>query len=756
MDPQQALEALQNPQTPPETLAWIAEQYPNLWPGVLAHPNCYPELAQWIHQSMPPAQNVATGSTPVASNKKSKRWVAPVVVASALVVGAGVGGYFWLAGSNDVIALDTLYTGVPVVETTVQLPEDVTAKQLRLSPSAHETLRAEDLTIVALQPSDGTEQTTFVAFDDAQIAYPQWVVAVDAADPHCVLSSETFDCGSLGAYDTKTGWVQVPSSDREPEPTEGKVDVGADSVQILPTATENIPFTFASGELKDADGKVLESLPGEQVWALSDAQAGGHFWVFSDGQKLVAVNGKSVAWSVDLPEGSDAVNQFDTDAPTWALDGSVLIVGEPDRVVGYNPLNGEERWVVDAPELTSWSVQGTDLFLLSEDVLHVAPFALDGGQPQSAPAGGVVTLNAPWGDAEFTNGSYQFPASCLEWASQGDAAAFGFDTMEEMQQSHFEVTDGAVGESGRPQITYDTSAPLYVGGEAYTVAQFWCANGGNYPFQYMAIYDTSGSLVADTHAEPSVSIGGHAPHPVLTDLQSSGSIFTQELDGIGVAGDESCGACATSASATITEGWDGTNWRRLDVLYHTPLGDSRTPNLEAVQAAYDAAANGDDVTAAEYFTSQAMEDIQSQTFCAFEDCLFEENMSAREAILPPGAKVEECDLAASDFTNAGGNNFGQGYSSSPRAYPGQFPTILGIPRSEGSSPDYGEAYFQGGTYFCGVNTEGTGHWIQSPMTLDGDRNPHYTLWLAVQSDPDGNPSNMMAVEDVSRMPGVIG
>lgn len=876
MDMQQAISAVQDPRTTPETLAFIAQHYPALRPHVLAHPNCYPGLSQWIQQAdaaaapaipgpapttpgpatygvptvptVPAAATMPSASpaTPVvpadptgpaapptpampgppSGGKKPSRWVIPAAVAGVVAVGAAVGGYFWLTGSGTGIALDTFYSGVPVIEGSAQLPEVMATKDLRLSPQAHAALRNDQIAVVALQPSDDSPETTFVAFNDEQVGYPQWTVTLATAAPHCTLTATSFDCGEAGVFDVETGWpagqgaspsgtgedeaaadssgfnsgdvdsgdvydqegavttgsdgdvddqgdAVDPGSDGDvdqesgaPIPGDGQsadedddlsLGVTADMEQVGPSPTDEVPFAFINGELQDDKGNVLESFSGEGVWALSDRGNGGRFWVFSDGQKLVAVKGNNVAWTAELPAGSAEVNQFDTDAPTWALDGSTLMVGEPDRVVGYSPKDGAEQWVVDAPGLTSWSAQAPDLFLVSGDVLHVAHFVEKQDVPQSdsTPIGEVLTLEQPWGEEQFTNGTYQLPSGCVEWAFL-EPANFGFATLEEMQDHHFDMVGGTVGETGYGKVTYDTSVPLYAGGRAYSLAQFWCDNGGMYPFQYKGVYNSSGELVADEFAEPQMLIGGFAPHPNFQDLQASGSVFTQELSGIGVAGDDSCGGCATSGSATITSGWDGRNLRRLDILYHTPLGDSRTPNLGAVQAAYDAAASGDDATAAKYFTPEAMADIKTGSWCGFLGCPSGEGAPVRDALLPEGAAVEQCVLAASDFTTSLGNSFGQGHSFSEQALRGQPPVIVGDMYGPNRSSDRGEDYFPGGTYFCGINTEGTGHDVESPMTLAGDDNPHYTLWLAVQSDPEGNPSNMTVVENASRIPGVIG
>ncbi len=46
-----AVALLEDPSTPPEMIASVAGQFPNLWGAVEAHPNAYPELLEWIRQS---------------------------------------------------------------------------------------------------------------------------------------------------------------------------------------------------------------------------------------------------------------------------------------------------------------------------------------------------------------------------------------------------------------------------------------------------------------------------------------------------------------------------------------------------------------------------------------------------------------------------------------------------------------------------------------------------------------------------------
>ena len=50
---------------PPEILAQIAEEKPECWPWILAHPNCYPDLAQWILAQNPALAEHVTDEVPV-------------------------------------------------------------------------------------------------------------------------------------------------------------------------------------------------------------------------------------------------------------------------------------------------------------------------------------------------------------------------------------------------------------------------------------------------------------------------------------------------------------------------------------------------------------------------------------------------------------------------------------------------------------------------------------------------------------------
>lgn len=72
---------LADPTIAPATLGQIASVRPDLWPAILAHPNCYPELAAFIQQHSAPesgdqsgvseaAQQISDGAKQVAAGAK--------------------------------------------------------------------------------------------------------------------------------------------------------------------------------------------------------------------------------------------------------------------------------------------------------------------------------------------------------------------------------------------------------------------------------------------------------------------------------------------------------------------------------------------------------------------------------------------------------------------------------------------------------------------------------------------------------------
>lgn len=56
-----------DPSIDPLTLKQIAEQRPDLWPAVLANPQCYPGLAEWIRAQMPAAPAPPVAAQPGAA-----------------------------------------------------------------------------------------------------------------------------------------------------------------------------------------------------------------------------------------------------------------------------------------------------------------------------------------------------------------------------------------------------------------------------------------------------------------------------------------------------------------------------------------------------------------------------------------------------------------------------------------------------------------------------------------------------------------
>lgn len=83
---------LQHPQLPPHELQAIAQRRRDLWPAVAAHPNCPPQLGQWVHgqmglQTAAPAQLAHAFSADGSSGATAARKKGPFPAWPAIVGG---------------------------------------------------------------------------------------------------------------------------------------------------------------------------------------------------------------------------------------------------------------------------------------------------------------------------------------------------------------------------------------------------------------------------------------------------------------------------------------------------------------------------------------------------------------------------------------------------------------------------------------------------------------------------------------------
>ena len=392
----------------------------------------------------------------------------------------------------------------------------------------------------------------------------------------------------------------------------------------------------------DAAGNAVEGLAlGSSVWGVpaqvSRSVAGievpgkRDIWVLCDGAVVAAVEGTGVLWSVDLAEGSAEINGFvDGGSPRWMV-GDALVMGTPSGVVAWDLDDGRESWRIDVP-LNSWTSDDQYLYLWSNDSLSVADLA----QPVDDSVTEVTAVAqhrevAP-GEDELMNATLEVPERCGLEVPPREASRQGRATIA--------FVDGTA--TGAPPLyastlIKDVSSTVFNGRPAAVVI-INCAYGTPYSDDAVMVYNPDLELVAVL--EPlwqKASLGGRIDDFNITSLTAFGESFHLTWDTIGLYGDEPSHFGYKSGSADGDFVWDGQDFVVTDVLFHTPQGDVRMPEVSAVQDFATAISIGDDATASQSATPEAMASLSDKihTVAAVRE-------TVREFVFAPGVTVEEC------------------------------------------------------------------------------------------------------------------
>ncbi len=752
MNEQQALSQLGNPNLPPEILQGIATQFPQLRPLVACHPSCYPDLARWIAANPGPPRpapaHTDTASGTGATTRRSGVKLAVLVTVAALVVGlGGFGLWRLLSGGND-SAADVTLARIPRLTTSARLSAspDVPDSPFRfraVGSQSHLQSGTRTIVAVASPPSgDGATTTTLVALENGTVGFPQWTVVLPNESSQCDLIADVVDCGDSGSYLVETGSPTGTSARSEgsggtsdstatsPSAASSDPATGQDSTAQSPPeqpeyprsllvgaeVTSDLPFTYTAGVLKNTEKEAVAEFTADRLWALKITPDSGSsaeetdMWAFSDGVELIVTSDGAVAWERTLPEGSASINGFDGDEPNWTSGGDVVVLGEPDGILALKVSDGTEVWRLRATAVESWFLEDSTLFVIADGALHLAEFGLSDAQAGSATEASegadAIEIPTPPSYADLANGTQRLPAACVEWAwyDGGD-----FDLEQE-----FAMVDGVVAISSYEyaQIELQYADVMFLGGRAYTVAQFSCSNGGMYPEQYVGIYDDDRNLVAETPSFYDLELGGYTPKLWADQPTIAGSTFAFTVDGIGLTGDGTATADARSGSATVTWQWDGEELALIDVLYHLPIGDARTPDVAAVQELYDMVSEG---------TEAGSSQISPQVTARLDTDSLSLGSSEREVIFTPGQQVTECVLAGPENETHDSDGF-------------QFPDLAAS----------GQRYVEPGSFYCGLfRTNPDAAPAMPDGVVDGDTAgiPRiYISWLTVQSDSHGQPT----------------
>ncbi|WP_448760467.1 hypothetical protein [Actinomyces oricola] len=510
-------------------------------------------------------------------------------------------------------------------------------------------LRSGDTSIMRMRAGD---QELLSAVDVAgSSSYPLWTIPLPSGTDPCWVDSDIVHCGDGVAVDAGSGH---PRGDAASAGAGAAPEPGFTSALLTETASAQVPYALSgSGSVVDAAGNAVEGLTlGSSVWGVpaqvSRSVAGievpgkRDIWVLCDGAVVAAVEGTGVLWSVDLAEGSAEINGFvDGGSPRW-LVGDALVMGTPSGVVAWDLGDGRESWRIDVP-LNSWTSDDQYLYLWSNDSLSVADLA----QPVDDSVTEVTAVAqhrevAP-GEDELMNATLEVPERCglavppSEFSEQGRATITFVDG----------TASGGLQSNATTRIE-DVSSTVFNGRPAAVVTAL-CDYGGAYGDDVVMVYNPDLELVAVL--DPGWrkdSLGGRIDDFNITSLTAFGESFHLTWDTIGLYGDATTHAGYKSGSADGDFVWDGQDFVVTDVLFHTPQGDVRMPEVSAVQDFATAISIGDDATASQSATPEAMASLSDRmrTAAATPE-------TVREFVFAPGVTVEECVFVPPIWSDSG-------------------------------------------------------------------------------------------------------
>lgn len=311
--------------------------------------------------------------------------------------------------------------------------------------------------------------------------------------------------------------------------------------------------------------------------------------------------------------------------------------------------------------------------------------------PSSAPAAAPSL-------AELSDAELRVPAQCASFAHRTAGGEPAGDTVVFHDGVAASVDDPAT-------ITLKDHIVIDASGTQLAVVSMECFGGGSYSSQSLGVYDASHALVASAEPWAGEDVGGYVPDLQIQHLAGRGAQVTFTVPDIGVFGDDSCHACARSASADLTYTLTGDSLTRSDIVYHTPSGSVRPPDLATLQTFVQAVATGDDGKAKQWATPDQMTYLDSPI--ADPSARF----TVRSVQFPTDARVVGCALIG-PLDDSVANTV----------------TVAGK-----QSPIFAVDGLRGGDFVCPVVSE-TGKQQVMAASLE-----EYTVYLVVHSDLEGTP-----------------
>ncbi len=400
----------------------------------------------------------------------SRRMLAASIgVGIVFVIGVVVAGGWLFSSAHGV---HSLFARAPETTTAVNVTRFAEGSTLSLDPASSPILTTSNLTIVRFSTSQSTTTAEDILVGvkaDTTGNIPAWITVIPHSAPQCTALGGAISCGGLALVDAATG-KQVddgatPTSQPEPNTTitsSATTVTGEDTdlstpVRIGTTETSDLPFTLGEdGTLRDPDGKVLDSTAFDTsvgAWAVSsevrDTFAGRsvssthQVWTITDGHRLLAINGSTVLWSTDLPDGTAELNGFvaqdavtseassdeqsgaqsgqqsgdattTTSTPRWLVSGTVGVLATPDGIRATNLVTGAQVWSIDTP-VTQWLVQDDTLLIWDGDSVVLADLP---GSATVDPTASPTTLTVQSGEDEEPSGTEQSSGTTQSGATE--------------------------------------------------------------------------------------------------------------------------------------------------------------------------------------------------------------------------------------------------------------------------------------------------------------------------------------------------
>lgn len=630
-----------SPDASPEQLHWLAENRPDLYPQLLAHPAMYPELAQWIRSQIP-APVLALPEVPmppqesiqVAEPKKKSRKGVYVAVAGGLVLALGVGGAaLWFLQDRSEPSAGVLNL-VPQKAAVVTVPDtDGTLELLPIGSAGQQYLRSGNL-LLTLTASGGAHNVVAVDTAGSQTE-PAWIVPIPTAGP-CALDEDVLDCGESATF-SLAGPTPEPAVESEPKSRpEGDREPGtsalAESLVVNEEDSRQVPYYVADGQLHHKGGEVILEQFSSPAWALPGSDG---TLAITNGSMIVGVRDGDVVWTEELLPEDAGLNGFDTGQPTWSASGDVLLYATEGGLIARTISTGELRWSLEIP-LMSYLVSEDTLLVSTGDSLEVLPLRSDDAAQSSGPAVSAEP-EEPEEEPELLPEPIS-PDLLLNGTVTVSAACAGKVTGDQVEQT-FTFTDGLVTgipPTGSATITMTDVQPVINEGVPYALVWLVCEPPDRGPTTEIAVYNADLTLVQSLLAAQGVGLAP-SQYTEITSLDVGDETLTV-TSGLWMGyGDMFCLSCDGQYTAHVGYTWDGVQYQISGKSLDTPAGTVAEPSLDALQDVFDAVASNSEQDVAGFFTGDA------QRFMADLGITVRDGgLTARDISFAPGGRVEQC------------------------------------------------------------------------------------------------------------------